>query len=50
MNSFSDGLPIADNRISKDEIMIYLDGLLYRIIDSQQSIENIISGFEKDYS
>ena len=26
-----------------------LDGLLYRFIDNQQSIKNIITGFEKDY-
>jgi hypothetical protein len=38
------------NGLSRDEFDDLLDGLLYRLIDNQQNIREIISGFEKDYS
>ena len=38
------------NRLSIDEFNDLLDGLLYRLIDNQQNIREIISRFEKDYS
>ena len=38
------------NGLSRDEFDDLLDGLLYRLIDNQQNIREIISRFEKDYS
>jgi len=38
------------NGLSRDEFDDLLDGLLYRLIDNQQNIREIISEFEKDYS
>lgn len=40
----------SDNSFSEDELADLLDALLYRFIDSQKSIKNIISGFERDYT
>jgi len=38
------------NGLSRDEFDDLLNGLLYRLIDNQQNIREIISRFEKDYS
>ncbi|WP_094549728.1 TnsA endonuclease C-terminal domain-containing protein [Petroclostridium xylanilyticum] len=38
------------NGLSKDDFDELLDALLYRLIDNQQNIREIISRFEKDYS
>ena len=38
------------NGLSREEFDDLLDGLLYRLIDNQQNIREIISRFEKDYS
>ena len=38
------------NGLSREEFDDLLNGLLYRLIDNQQNIREIISRFEKDYS
>ena len=40
----------GNNGFQKAEFVDLFDGLLYRFINTKQSIKNIIVGFEKDYS